>query len=179
MIRFDTERLCIRQLRPKDTEGFYELVSNPRVHCFAQDAAQRLEDARNEVLAKATVTDGSELAVCLKESDMFIGRLFGHWEGDTFGVCWNFLPKYGGKGYAYEAASAYLDFLFKQMKARRVYAYVEDDNISSQRLCERLGMRQEGLFKEFVSFVNDANGNPIYEDTKQYALLRHEWKEGQ
>ena len=29
---------------------------------------------------------------------------------------------------------------------------------------------------EFVSFVNDAQGNPIYENTMQYAILKKEWK---
>ena len=57
---------------------------------------------------------------------------------------------------------------------RRIYAYVEDYNLSSQRLCEKLGMRREGLFKEFVSFVNDEDGVPIYENTMQYAILKKE-----
>ena len=37
-------------------------------------------------------------------------------------------------------------------------------------------MRREGLFKEFVSFVKDSDGNPIYENTYQYAILKKEWK---
>ena len=36
-------------------------------------------------------------------------------------------------------------------------------------------MRQEGLFREFVSFVNDEEGKPIYENTLQYAILKKEW----
>ena len=37
-------------------------------------------------------------------------------------------------------------------------------------------MHFKGLFREFVSFVNDANGNPIYENTIQRAILKKEWK---
>ena len=37
-------------------------------------------------------------------------------------------------------------------------------------------MRREGMFREFVSFVNDADGNPIYENTYQYAILKKEWE---
>lgn len=62
--------------------------------------------------------------------------------------------------------------------ARRLYAYVEDTNVASQRLCERLGMRKAGVFKEFISFREDATGTPIYENTMLYALLRHEWLAG-
>lgn len=50
--------------------------------------------------------------------------------------------------------------------------YTEDYNTASQKLCEKLGMRREGLFLEFISFVSDAGGNPIYENTMQYAILK-------
>lgn len=36
-------------------------------------------------------------------------------------------------------------------------------------------MRQEGLFREYVTFENDEAGDPIYENTMQYAILRREW----
>lgn len=49
---------------------------------------------------------------------------------------------------------------------------MEDDNIRSKRLCERLGMRREGCFKEFVTFVNNPDGSPKYEDTCVYAINR-------
>jgi len=83
---------------------------------------------------------------------------------------------YGGKGYAYEAAHAYFDYLFNQKGIRRIYAYTEDYNVPSQRLCERLGMRREGLFLDFVSFINNPDGTPHYENTVQYAILKREWK---
>lgn len=70
-------------------------------------------------------------------------------------------PEYHRKGYAYEAAHAYFEFLFNEKNARRLYAYTEDYNIASQKLCEKLGMRREGLYLEFISFVKDASGNPI------------------
>ncbi|MBN8932141.1 MAG: GNAT family N-acetyltransferase, partial [Rhizobium pusense] len=79
------------------------------------------------------------------------------------------------QGYAFEAAEALFDHLFRVKGFRRIYAYVEDHNIPSQRLCERLGMRREGLFIEFVSFTKDDVGNPVYENTMQYAILRREW----
>ena len=68
------------------------------------------------------------------------------------------------------------DGLFKRHGVRRIYAYVEDSNVRSQRLCERLGMRREGLFLDFVSFINDAEGHPIFENTFQYAMLSREWR---
>jgi RimJ/RimL family protein N-acetyltransferase len=96
---------------------------------------------------------------------------------DTFSPCWMLNPEYHGKGYAYEAAHAFFDYLFNEKGARRIYAYTEDYNLASQKLCEKLGMRREGLFMEFVSFVKDEDGNPIYENTCQYAILKKEWEQ--
>lgn len=174
-IRFHTERLVIRQFCEKDIEAYFQLLANPKVHCFVGEKIESIEKARNEIQKKKSKNDDSELAVCLKETDEFIGTLFGLWENDTFSVCWNFLSDYHGKGYAYEAAKAYLDFLFSQMNARRIYAYVEDYNTSSQHLCQKLGMRQEGVFQEYISFVNNPDGTPFYENTIQFAILKKEW----
>ena len=63
----------------------------------------------------------------LKESGKVIGEIFGHPEGadpenedqDTFSPCWMLNLDYTGKGYAYEAAHAYFDYLFKQRSIRR------------------------------------------------------------
>ena len=77
---------------------------------------------------------------------------------------------YQGNGYAF-------DYLFFEKGARRIYAYTEDYNLSSQHLCEKLGMRREGLFLEFVSFVNNPDGTTLYENTMQYAILKREWQE--
>jgi len=94
---------------------------------------------------------------------------------DTFSPCWMLNASYQGKGYAYEAAHAFFDYLFTQKGARRIYAYTEDYNLSSQHLCEKLGMRREGLFLEFISFVNNPDGTPHYENTMQSAILKKEW----
>ena len=84
---------------------------------------------------------------------------------------WHFNKRFEGKGFACEAAAGLLDYLFREAGARRIYGFVEDDNIRSKRLCERLGMRREGCFKEFVTFVNNPDGSPKYEDTCVYAIL--------
>lgn len=170
-----TQRLLLRPFCKQDVEAYFLLMHHPRVHCFVPDRLDEMKAADQAVEEKMSCNDGSDLAVCLKATNQFIGTVFGMWEKDTFSVCWNFLAEYGGKGYAYEAAKAYFDFLFYVKKARRIYAYVEEDNLHSKRLCEKLGMRQEGLFKEFVTFVDHEDGTPIYENTMQYAILKKEW----
>lgn len=177
-IYIETERLIIRQFCQQDANAYYQLLAHPKVHCFADEKPESIDKIREKIRELQTLDDGSELSVCLKETGEWIGTLFGVWENgrDTFCVCWNFLPSHCGKGYAFEAAKAYLDFLFLQMGARRIYAYVEEDNLPSQRLCQKLGMRREGTFLEFISFVNNPDGTPLYENTSQFAILKKEWE---
>ncbi len=169
----ETERLLLRRFTERDAADLFKYLHRPVASCFLSLALADIKAAEREALERST--QETSIAVCLRSSGQLIGDLFAEPESDTFSVGWNFNPDFGGKGYAYEAATTLFTHLFTERAARRLYAYVEDTNMASQRLCERLGMRQEGVFKEFISFRNDDSGVPIYENTMQYALLRHEW----
>ncbi len=78
-------------------------------------------------------------------------------------------------GYAAESCKEILRHLFETVGARRVIAQCNDDNDRSIRLLEKLGFRKEGCFLEDVSFKEDENGNPIYVNSLQYAMLKREW----
>ena len=177
----ETERLILRQFMESDAEDVFEYLHQPAVHCFYSMKLDSLDAAKDEMRKRAE--DDLYLAIVLKESGKVIGEIFAHPEGtdpedevqDTFSPCWMLNLDYTGKGYAYEAAHAYFDYLFNERGARRLYAYTEDYNFASQRLCEKLGMRREGLFMEFVSFINNPDGTPLYENTMEYAILKKEW----
>nr|WP_321484415.1 GNAT family protein [uncultured Cohaesibacter sp.] len=170
----ETERLRLRNFREHDAEALFAYLEAPVASCFLSLALSDMEAARADAIKRSK--DDEQIAVCLKDSDLMIGDLFAHREEDTVSVGWNFNPAYFGMGYALEAARALFMDLFGVAEVRRIYAYAEDHNLPSQRLCERLGMRQEGLFVEYVSFKNDEAGKPIYENTMQYAILRWEWE---
>lgn len=173
MEKIETERLILRNFQQEDAGDLFAYLHEPGASCFLSMKLENLEAAQAEAQARSRSDEC--VAVCLKTSGKVIGDVFAVPEEDTFAIGWNFNPDFGGKGFALEAARALLDYLFTVRRARRLYAYVEDHNAASRRLCERLGMRQEGLFLEFVSFTTDANGEPIYESTMQYAILQKEW----
>lgn len=58
------------------------------------------------------------------------------------GLFWGVLPEHRRQGYATEAASVLLDFLFGKLRLRRVVATTERDNLASQRVMSKLGMRR-------------------------------------
>ena len=181
----ETTRLILRPFCSEDAADVLDYLEKPTVNCFACMKLNSLEEAQTAVKEKMAHSEYC-FAIVLKETNKVIGEIEAHPESsqpdkaenyaeDTFSPCWMLNPAYHGKGYAFEAARTFFDYLFYQKCARRIYAFTEDYNLSSQHLCEKLGMRREGLFREFVSFVNDEDGNPIYENTYQYAILKKEW----
>lgn len=174
MDAIETGRLMLRNFRKGDATDLLAYLRQPRASCFFSLKLGDLDAAEAE--AEARSRSDEHIAVCLRSTDKLIGDVFCTPEPpDTYAVGWNFNADFAGAGFATEAARAFFEYLFSVKQARRLYAYVEEDNIASQRLCERLGMRREGLFKEFTSFEKDGEGVPIFENTMQYAILRKEW----
>ncbi|MGM9639617.1 MAG: GNAT family N-acetyltransferase [Butyricicoccaceae bacterium] len=181
----ETERLRLRPFSESDAADVLEYLHRPAVHCFADQKLDSIEDARAEMRRRAQSPDWC-LAIVLKDTGRVIGEISAYPERsephspraplDTFSPCWMLNAAYQGKGYAFEAARAFFDDLFAHKGARRIYAYTEEDNLPSQHLCEKLGMRREGVFQEFVSFVDRPDGTPLYENTIQYAVLKKEWR---
>ena len=196
MSTIETDRLVLRPFRESDAADVLEYLRHPTPNCFVGMKLDSLDEARAEMVKRSADPEYC-FAITLKGSGKVIGEIdaapspyeppmLSSSEAaaangkdsplpDTFSPCWMLNAAYQGKGYAYEAAHAFFDYLFNRKGVRRIFAYTEDYNVRSRHLCEKLGMRREGMFLEFVSFVRDADGNPVYENTMQYAILKREW----
>ena len=180
----ETERLILRPFQEVDAADVYEYLKEPAVNCFSSMKLNSLDEASEEMKRRL---DKKEyyFAITLKEDGKVIGKPDACPEAekshgdqnaaqDTFSPSWILNKDYQGKGYAFEAAHAFLDYFFCKKDARRIYAYTEDYNLVSQHLCEKLGMPREGVFLEFISFVKNPDDTPKYENTMQYAILKKE-----
>ena len=190
MSSIETERLLLRPFCESDAADVLDYLSGPLPHCFTGLRINTLEEARAEVSKRSEDNDYC-FAIVLKETGRVIGEIDALPSDykppmlrsmetpppppDTFTPSLILDAAHQGSGYAYEATCALFDYLFSRKSARRIYTYVDDYNARSQHLCEKIGMRREGLFRSFVSFIDDADGNPVYENTIQYAILKQEW----
>lgn len=147
-------------------------MNKPAVNCFLSMKLDSFDDAIKEMQNRASETE-YYFAITLRENGKVIGEIDAYPETgephtdenavrDTFSPCWMLNKKFQEKGYAYEAAYAFFDYLFTEKRARRIYAYTEDYNTSSRYLCQKLGMRKEGEFKEFISFVKNPDGTLLF-----------------
>lgn len=176
----ETDRLVIRRFRPDDHWALYAYLSKESVVRYEPYEPYTVEQARREAEFRAHSEDF--FAVTLKDDtligNLYLGRReFGSWElGFVFDDCWQHC------GYATEASCAMLDYAFGTLGAHRVIASCDVRNTRSWKLMERLGMRREGAFRQNIWFRKNASGQPVWQDTLQYAILQSEWeikKEGE
>lgn len=150
----ETERLVVRQLSSGDAEFILRLLNEPSWLRFIGDKGVRtVEGARNYIL-NGPVEMYSRLGfglylVELKEESLPIG-ICGLIKRDSLkdvDIGFAFLPKYWGRGYAYESASAVMAYGRNVLGLKRIVAVTSVDNDSSAKLLEKLGLRFEGMVK--------------------------------
>ncbi len=79
-------------------------------------------------------------------------------------------PEYSGKGIAYKASKLLLDYVFSNLKIRKVYLELFSDNLRAKSLYEKIGFKQEGFFKEEIF----KNGK--FRDVIRMACYKSEWE---
>lgn len=173
-----TERLILRPLTMADADDLFEYQSIAEVVQFIP-WPQRTRSQVSEALEKAIASskldyegDYALLGIVLPEENKVIGQISLMYRSKAnqtaeFGYVIN--PKYGGSGYATEAAGAAIDYLFSIGIFRRVFAHLDLRNTASEKLLKRLGLRKEAEFKEEEFFKGE------WTDTLIYATLKEEW----
>ena len=169
-----TESLILRKFTPEDWQDLYEYLSQEEVVKYEPYDVFTLEKAKKEAIKRSE--NPAFWAVCLQENGKLIGNIyFEKQDFDTWELGYVFNQNFQGKGYATEAARALINDAFINQDAHRVLAMCNPENTASWKLMERLNMRREAHHIKNVWFFKDENGNPIWQDTFKYALLKEEW----
>ena len=90
-------------------------------------------------------------SIFLKDTDIVIGQITcqpkDDEKEDIRDVGWFIDPKYQGKKYATEAATAILDFMFNEVEISEIKTSAAEINPGSWKLMERLGFEYTGTYK--------------------------------
>ncbi|MCL2773328.1 MAG: GNAT family N-acetyltransferase [Oscillospiraceae bacterium] len=173
-----TERLIINKFEKSDWKDIYEYLSDNDVVKFEPYEPLTKDKALHE--AEERAKNPAFWAVRLKDTNKLIGNIYlSEADFKTWELGYVFNKKYWGNHYAAESAYAVINYIFKTKDAWRIVAMCDPLNIASWKLLERLGMRREGHLIKNVYFKFDSQGNPIWKDTYEYAILREEWVRNQ
>jgi RimJ/RimL family protein N-acetyltransferase len=117
--------------------------------------------------------DWLSAAVIARETGQFVGDVSLQWVSDrhkTGEIGFIFDRAHQGRGYATEAARAFLAFAFEGMGFHRVIGRLEARNTASARVLEKLGMRREAHLVENEWVKGEWQSELVY------AMLEHEWR---
>jgi RimJ/RimL family protein N-acetyltransferase len=147
-IALETNKLLIREFATGDAAFVMQLLNTPSWLQFIGDRhITTLTDAENYIIQRfqkgyEEYGYGAWLVV-LKQTNEPVG-LCGLFQRDYLeqpDVGFAFLPEYEGKGYAYEATVATIDYAVQYLKVPYLLAITQDDNNRSVHLLERAGFR--------------------------------------
>ncbi|MGE8554278.1 MAG: GNAT family N-acetyltransferase [Chryseobacterium jejuense] len=157
-MKIETERLILRKLEETDDERMFLMDSDPEVMKYLEPPVKSKEESMKVIrmIQKQYEENGvGRLAVIEKESGLLIGwcglkllkkPINGHVE--TLDLGYRFIPEFWGKGYAWEAANATLDYGFNELKANTIYAYADSGNTGSKYILTKLGFENTGEFED-------------------------------
>jgi RimJ/RimL family protein N-acetyltransferase len=174
----ETERLFLRQFRDSDLEVFLEYRNDPEVAKYQgwdvpypkKKAIKFVEHMKSAVPMQS---QWLQVAVELKSTQRMIGDVAFFIKRDDERqalIGYSLARPFWGKGYAVEAVSCLLAYLFNDLNLHRVIAECDVENVPSWRLLEKLGFRREAHLIENIFFKG------AYGSEYQYAVLGREWK---
>ena len=163
---YETERLILRPTQEEDAPFVLELLNSPKwlkyigdrkVYTIA-DAVKYINEKmkpQQERLGYSNYTvikkiDGAKMGSCgIYDREGL--------EGVDIGFA--FLSDYERKGYAYEAAQKIMSVGFNEFNIKKIKAITTQENFSSQKLLEKLGLK----FVELIKIQNDEEELMLYE----------------
>ncbi len=144
-----TDRLTLREMTEADLDAIAGILGDEQVMKYYPRTKTR-EEAGNWIRwnRRLCADHGFGLWIMtLEETGDFVGEC-----GLTIQVVsgireievgYHVLPAYQGRGYATEAAAACRNFARDQLSIDRLIAVINPDNVASQAVAERIGLRPE------------------------------------
>jgi [ribosomal protein S5]-alanine N-acetyltransferase len=145
-----TERLSYRPLDAADAEALHEVWGDPEVvRHLPSGPSATLEETAERVTRHAAWFEERGYGLCAvveQESGRVVGvcGLFPvAWKGPDIEVAYHFARAVWNRGYATEAAGAWLETAFADRGLDRVVALAFPANRASTRVMEKIGMQYE------------------------------------
>lgn len=176
-IQIHSRRLILRMIQAQDADAVFRYRSNEEVNQYQGWIPKTIEEVHyfiSHKVAKEMNLPGTwaQWVIIRKDTQQVIGDIGIHFlPADSFqtelGCTLDHLQQ--GNGYATEALSETINYLFGELNKHRIIASIDPRNHASIRLFERLGFRREAHFKESILMDGE------WVDDLVYAILKDEW----
>lgn len=176
-IQIISERLIMRTIQLSDSDSIFSYRSNAAINQYQGWIPKTIDDVHDFILNLTTPEINQsdtwfQFVIIKSDNTEIIGDIGVHFHASDnsqveMGCTLNY--EYHGKGFAFEAVHAVINYLFDELGKRRIVASIDSRNHASIRLIERFGFRKKAHLKG-----NAAQNNACTDDLI-YAILRDEW----
>lgn len=183
----ETERLVLKKSGVEEQKRLWEILCIPEVHRYYLTCKFGFDwEGQRPYFEKKAENSGDpsifQWSIFIKDNNKCIGQISvqsGHSEDPLVtddairGIGWFIDPEEQGKGYATEAATKVLDYMFNEVEIDEIRTGAAVVNPASYRLMEKIGFRRRGdkLHKTKYTFVEEEV------DSYSYGLTKDEYKE--
>ncbi|AXK21559.1 GNAT family N-acetyltransferase [Bacillus sp. COPE52] len=162
-----TERLIIRPFKGTDLQDVFAIYNNDDTCKYLLHNKWTHEDMQkrfDQKLANNVLTTESILSLAVIYRTKVVGDLSVWYTDmkDTVEIGYSFSNEVAGRGLATEAVSSLVFKLFDEFNVHRIQANLDARNTASQKLCERIGMRQEAHFLQDFWSKNEWTDSLVY-----------------
>ena len=168
--KLETERLTMRWLTLEDADLMLAVWNDPAFFKYVGDRGIRTVEQAQETLLSGAFKmyeehDHGPYRLARKADNVAIGTcgLFRREGYDEPDIGWSVLPEFGRQGYAYEAASAVLEYGQSELGLTRILAFISPENAPSIGLAEKIGLR----FKRLTRLVGEDEYVGLYSVTNK------------
>jgi RimJ/RimL family protein N-acetyltransferase len=148
----ETERLSLRQMTPVDAPFMLETLNEPSFIANVADRGVRTLEGAADYIREKMMPSYEQFGfgfyiIQLKETGEPIGvcGLVKRETIDDVDIGYSLLDRYAGKGYAYEAAQAVMEYGRAVHGLKRIVGMTSPTNHRSIKLLEKLGLRYEKM----------------------------------
>lgn len=149
-----TKRLKLRAPSFLDVNDLFDVCSEPASSKYADWYPHNNKGETREYIAWLKRKSGEKNYTWViehREDEKVIGTISivdTDYSGKIFTVGYTLSKYYWHKGYATEALTELVNYIFKELCAERIQAKVMLENEASCRLLERVGFKKEGVLKK-------------------------------
>jgi RimJ/RimL family protein N-acetyltransferase len=167
------EMVQLRTVEPEDKEFLQRLVNDPRVRHDIMSTEPVNGPQEQGWIESTGEHEDTTLLVCTEGKPAGTVTLKPPNEAwGTAEVGYMIAPEEWNNGYATDAVRELCGYAFEERRLDKVYATVYTTNEGSQRVLEKVGFSEEGVFRK-EAFVE---GERV--DVHRYGLLAAEWDGG-
>ncbi|PKO19255.1 MAG: GNAT family N-acetyltransferase [Chloroflexi bacterium HGW-Chloroflexi-10] len=179
-LNLETPRLILRSFQMTDVDVFAAYRSDPEIAeyqgweaPYSRAQAVLFIEEMNKI-RPGTPGEWYQLAITLKEDGRMLGDCAFYVMAEDerqAEIGFTLAKENHGKGFATEAVTRLLAYLFEDLNLHRVRAICDVENTDSFKVMERVGMRREAHFIEHLWYKNR------WSSEYWFAILQSEWNQ--